>query len=363
MGCCYFREAWIWQKEREERGWFIGKDGVLSFVLAEYKCISSLYFMVKYRERFIVRDSMRKVMLIHNSVAGMEKRFIRQREDILTYLSKYFDAIEIKSEEELSTDCARRACKEGFDSIVAIGGDGTLDAVVAGMAEEEFRPKLCFLPGGTFNLICRMMGLPMNLKRALHRYNFEKTVKMHVGKANDRYFSFILSIGVLSEEIHNVSRKDKKTYGALAYAVNVLKALPAIHTKEILVSSKDLEYHGEVGHLAYILNQNYIYFRDGIFNKEDYSGGLLMLTKDKSVLTALPVLATVLAKQKKMERNTYMIARVDDFDFETPESETEFDLDGDLAGKTPVHVQVLREHLDVYLPKKQGLFGFFGRKS
>ena len=141
----------------------------LSFVFAEYKSISSLYFMVKYRERFIVRDSMRKVMLIHNSVAGMEKRFIRQREDILTYLSKYFDAIEIKSEEELSTDCARRACREGFDSVVAIGGDGTLDAVVAGMAEEEFRPKLCFLPGGTFNLICRMMGLPMNLKRALHR--------------------------------------------------------------------------------------------------------------------------------------------------------------------------------------------------
>ena len=112
-----------------------------------------------------------------------------------------------------------------------------------------------------------------------------------------------------------------------------------IHTKEILVSSKDLEYHGEVGHLAYILNQNYIYFRDGIFNKEDYSGGLLMLTKDKSVLTALPVLATVLAKQKKMERNTYMIARVDAFDFETPKSETEFDLDGDLVGKTPVHIQ------------------------
>ena len=36
-----------------------------------------------------------------------------------------------------------------------------------------------------------------------------------------------------------------------------------------------------------------------------------------------------------------------DFDFEMPESETEFDLDGDLAGKTPVHVQVLREHLEL----------------
>ena len=84
--------------------------------------------------------------------------------------------------------------------------------------------------------------------------------------------------------------------------------------------------------MVYILNQEFIHFRDSIFNETDPCG-LLMITKDDNILTAIPVLNTVLAKHRMIEKDQFLICRLDDFSFDTPGSETDFDLDGDLGGK------------------------------
>ena len=157
---------------------------------------------------------MKRAMLIQNPKAGKE-RPEKYRTSLLKILGEHFDEVSEMQPEETSTQCSRRACEEGYDSVICVGGDGTLDDVVSGMAEQDYRPKLCILPGGTFNMICRIMGLPMDMLRTLNEIDFNRIGKMHVGKVNGRYFSFILSTSTISEEIHEVSSQDKKKFSFL----------------------------------------------------------------------------------------------------------------------------------------------------
>ena len=55
---------------------------------------------------------------------------------------------------------ATRAAEDGFDLIVAAGGDGTLNEVVNGIAGLEHRPTLAIIPAGTTNDYARALRIP-----------------------------------------------------------------------------------------------------------------------------------------------------------------------------------------------------------
>ena len=55
---------------------------------------------------------------------------------------------------------ATRAAKDGFDLIIAAGGDGTLNEVVNGIAGLEHRPALAIIPAGTTNDYARALRIP-----------------------------------------------------------------------------------------------------------------------------------------------------------------------------------------------------------
>ena len=56
-------------------------------------------------------------------------------------------------------DEAARVAKDGFDLIVAAGGDGTINDVINGIAPLEQRPKLGIIPAGTTNDFARALGI------------------------------------------------------------------------------------------------------------------------------------------------------------------------------------------------------------
>src|SRR5208282_1868611 len=63
---------------------------------------------------------------------------------------------------------AAQAVGEGFDTVVAAGGDGTLNEVLNGIGDVKDgfeRARLAVLPLGTVNVFARELGLPMDLKR------------------------------------------------------------------------------------------------------------------------------------------------------------------------------------------------------
>src|SRR5213592_984103 len=60
-----------------------------------------------------------------------------------------------------ATQLCREAASEGYDVVVAFGGDGTVNEAANGLAGSN-TPLSC-LPGGRTNVYCRMLGIPTDV--------------------------------------------------------------------------------------------------------------------------------------------------------------------------------------------------------
>ncbi len=135
---------------------------------------------------------------------------------------------------------AATAVQEGFDTVIAAGGDGTLNEVLNGMgdvADGFTRARLGVLPLGTVNVFARELGIPTRPEAAwpvLRRGN-EKTMdlpRLETGEAGNRqplYFAQLAGAGLDSRAIQLVSWSLKKKIGPFAYVMAGLRALCERH--------------------------------------------------------------------------------------------------------------------------------------
>jgi diacylglycerol kinase (ATP) len=135
---------------------------------------------------------------------------------------------------------AAQAVREGFQTIVAAGGDGTVNEVVNGMGDVPGGlDSVCLgvLPLGTINVFARELGLPRDLpssanvltRRTLKRVDLGRADYKSAGVPQRRYFIQLAGAGIDSRAIELVSWKLKKKIGPSAYVVAALKAMSEKH--------------------------------------------------------------------------------------------------------------------------------------
>jgi len=100
-----------------------------------------------------------------------------------------------------ATRLAQGAAADGYDVVVALGGDGTLNEAANGLAGS--RCALGVLPGGSTNVFARTMGMTNDpieatgeLLAALSRDSIRD---IGLGAANGRYFLFHVGLGLDAE--------------------------------------------------------------------------------------------------------------------------------------------------------------------
>nr|MDA3937332.1 diacylglycerol kinase family lipid kinase [Actinomycetota bacterium] len=86
----------------------------------------------------------------------------------------------------------------GYDSIVAVGGDGTVHEVLNGIMEraEDDRPSLSIIPTGSGNDYCRTLGISFDLPTAIRQIASGTTHMMDVGVVNGTYFANSIAVGL-----------------------------------------------------------------------------------------------------------------------------------------------------------------------
>jgi diacylglycerol kinase family enzyme len=89
---------------------------------------------------------------------------------------------------------ARKAVKDGYDVMIAMGRDGTLRAVIRGIAGSKVR--LGIIPAGTENDIARSLGIPEDLKEACALIASGHTRKLDLGQISTRERKFLFLYGV-----------------------------------------------------------------------------------------------------------------------------------------------------------------------
>src|SRR5947208_131369 len=105
-----------------------------------------------------------------------------------------------------ATDICRQAAREGYDVVVAFGGDGTVNEAANGLAGSD-TPLSC-LPGGRANVYCRMLGIPADVVDAtehlLRIADDWRPRRVDLGHVNDRKFVFSAGVGLDASVVERV---------------------------------------------------------------------------------------------------------------------------------------------------------------
>ena len=289
-------------------------------------------------------------MLIINPTSGGEKA-LDYKEKLENKAREYFDDVETKITQKAkdATNFAEEAARERYESILVFGGDGTVNEVISGIAERDYIPKLGIIPGGTGNLITKLLEINQDIDGAIEELDFNLTDKIDIGKANGHYFGYIFSIGSLPEAIHNVEIEDKTKFGILAYAVNTMKSVMTDQVFNIKVETENGNYLGEASHVLVLLTN---YFADKkIFeeNKDGYAN--ILILKDASIFSKLSLIPDLLKGDLVENENIeYIKARTIKI---SSDIELESDVDGDKSDNLPVDIKVLGQHIEVYSGSKK----------
>ncbi|MEN8773235.1 MAG: diacylglycerol kinase family protein [Akkermansiaceae bacterium] len=132
-----------------------------------------------------------------------------------------------RSREE-AIDLARKFVQDGEELVIAAGGDGTLNAVIEGLAGSQ--TALGVFPTGTMNVFAREMGIPYDkLKNAMEVIDSGHSEEVDLFAMNGAPFVQMAGVGFDAQVIEETTWKSKKRLGPFAYllaATKVLRAKP-----------------------------------------------------------------------------------------------------------------------------------------
>ncbi len=123
---------------------------------------------------------------------------------------------------------SKAAKEEGFDLVVAAGGDGTILEVVNGLLKAKSDLPLVVVPLGTGNGLARLLNLPLSIKGALQAGLEGSPVKLDVGYLihKDLYFLLFAGAGYDADVIKAADREQKNKLGLAAYILELFRQLP-----------------------------------------------------------------------------------------------------------------------------------------
>jgi diacylglycerol kinase family enzyme len=150
------------------------------------------------------------------------------------------DAIDTESRDH-ATELTRDAAREGYDVVVAFGGDGTVNEAANGLAGSD-TPLTC-LPGGRANVYCRMLGIPADVVDAtehlLRIADDWRPRRVDLGQVNGRKFTFSAGVGLDASVVERVDAHPrlKARFGEWYYTVTGVNTF----TRRYLVHPPRLE--------------------------------------------------------------------------------------------------------------------------
>ena len=288
---------------------------------------------------------MKKAMLIINPTSGGEKA-LDYKEKLDNKAKEYFEYVETKITEKAkdATTFAEEASKENYEAVIVFGGDGTVNEVISGIAEKDYIPKLGIIPGGTGNLITKLLEISQDIDEAIDQLDFNKTNSIDIGKANKSYFGYIFSVGSLPEAIHNVEIEDKTKYGVLAYAINTIKSVIKDEVFNIKIETENGSYEGEASQVLVLLSNYYADKKIFEENKDGYAN--ILILKNASIISKLSLIPDLL-KGDIVENDNIEYIRAKDITISS-DAKLESDIDGDQSDDLPVKITILGNHIEIY---------------
>lgn len=237
-----------------------------------------------------------------------------------------------------ATSLAKKAVSDGFNLILAVGGDGTVNEVVNGMAGSS--AALAVIPAGSNNNFSRTLGLDANnIRECCEIAIGSMSRKADLGKINGKYFVNGIGIGLNAEL--------SKRGGILNSLLKVFSALKNFRSPKLNIKIGDLSLSSRMA-IADIANGKFLGGREKTAPFADIEDGKL----DLCVLNDVGKLGLLLRLPKLVSGTLpgsrhYKVYKGSRFTIDSAESFSLF-YDGEIAsGTSPFHIKIAEEKLVV----------------
>jgi YegS/Rv2252/BmrU family lipid kinase len=241
---------------------------------------------------------------------------------------------------------ARRAARDGFERIVAAGGDGTVNEVVNGMGGSE--ATLGVLPIGTMNVFAMELGLPSNnLERCWKIVQSGNTRLIDLPSANRKSFVQLAGVGLDAQVVKETSGRLRENFGPLSYLISAAQIAarepPRLFLKSENASAKE-------GSFVLIGNGRLYGGPFPFFKHAVLDDGLL----DVVVFKRLGYLEIIKYLQDVVFSSDIHAPEIEYFQTQRLRVESEqkvpVEVDGELMGNCPVEFSVRPRCLRVFAP-------------
>lgn len=296
---------------------------------------------------------MKRARIIYNPTSGREI-FKRHLAEVLQKLERagYETSCHATTGEGDAIKAARAAVERRFDLVIAAGGDGTINEVVNGLAEQDYRPRLGIIPTGTTNDFARALHIPRDVEAATEIIVQGDTIPVDIGRINDRYFINIAGGGRLTELTYEVPSKLKTMIGQLAYYLKGIEMLPSIRSTEVSIEFDGKIFEGEVMLFLVGLTNSVGGFERLAPDSSINDGMFSLLILKKTNLAEFIRIATLAVRGEHINDPNVIYTQANRIKVQSKEK-VQLNLDGEFGGLLPAEFVNLYRHLEVFVPIEQ----------
>lgn len=249
---------------------------------------------------------------------------------------------------------AKTALRKGRDTIVAAGGDGTLNEVINGIGENLGEARVGLLPLGTGNDFARSIEMPTDLDAAMEVIRAGQTRAIDLVRVTSdevRYFVNVSAGGFSGLVNEKLTPEMKQTWGPLAYLRSAAAALPELRAYRTTLALDNTEsitmelYNVVVANGRYVAGGRLIApdasIDDGLLDvvliPERPAGELALVVAQIALGTHLSSAAVVHRQAAKLTVNS--------------KPGMWFNVDGELVGNEPATFEIVPRGLRFIVPK------------
>lgn len=294
---------------------------------------------------------MKKARIIYNPTAGREA-FKKDLPRVLQKLEQagYETSTHATTGEGDASLAGIHACEQKFDLIVAVGGDGTINEIINGIAKEDYRPKVGVIPAGTTNDFARALGIPRNILKATDIIVADKSMHIDIGLVNEQYFMNIAAGGELTELTYEVPSRLKTVLGQLAYYMKGMEMLPFVKPTRTRIEYDD-EFIDEEIMLFLLSNTNSVGGFEKIAPKAKINDGYFdLLILRKTNLAEFIRIASQVLRGAHLDDPNVIYAQAKHIKV-MPDDRMQLNIDGEYGGLLPGEFHNLQQHIEFFVPE------------
>lgn len=239
------------------------------------------------------------------------------------------------------------------DLIVISGGDGTVNECVNGMMKKKLDIPVAILPLGTANDFAHTLGIPDKVPFVLDLIAQDSLKYVDVGKANDRFFINVCSMGAFSLVSQTTPINIKNKFGKLAYYVKGLDAISHYEAMNLEVMTSKESFNNKF-FLVLVFNGKGAGGFMKLAHKADVEDGLFDIVCFKEVYPHnIPPLFLKVLQGEHLDNPHVIYFRTNNLLIKNGDYDKSYqtDVDGEHGPRLPLDISLLSNALRVYAPK------------